>query len=679
MTIENDDDGARADRDLGLDRPITRRDFLNGVAIGIGATMGAAIVRDVPGGELLLEAAGFAQDAAGYYPPALTGMRGSHDGSFDASHALRDGRFWQRAGQPLDTKETYDLVVVGGGISGLAAAYFYRARVDRSAKILILDNHDDFGGHAKRNEFRPGGRLWIANGGTAGIESPFPYSSEARGLMSALGIEPEALAAAAGKAADRSIFQALRPSYFFDKETFGADRLVVGTPGQGRGRGDSGMTWTDFLAKTPLAPEVQKDIARLETARVDYMPGLSNDEKKDKLSRISYKTFLLEFVKVHPGVIPFYQPRTHGLYGIGIDAVGALECWAYHYPGFDGMNLDTAATGRMSFTARGDATPKPRYNFHFPDGNASVARLLVRALIADALPGKTAADSVLAKVDYSLLDRESSPIRIRLSSTAVRVRHDGSPASAQQVEVVYAREKKVQVVRAKSVVLACWNMMIPYLCPELPDRQKEALKYGVKVPLVYTTVALRNWKAFHTLGISGATTPGMYHTGARLEVPTVIGGYDPTPKSPDDPILVRMTRTPCKPGLPARDQQRAGHVELLTTTFQTFERRIRDQLARVLKDGGFDPARDIDAITVNRWPHGYAYEYNPLWDPDWPQGQSPCEIGRKPFGRIAIANSDAAAAAYTDQAIDQAYRAVNELIDQRASETKPIASGRARP
>jgi spermidine dehydrogenase len=233
--------------------------------------------------------------------------------------------------------------------------------------------------------------------------------------------------------------------------------------------------------------------------------------------------------------------------------------------------------------------------------------------------------------------------------------------------VTYGNQRTVSIVRAKGVVLACWNMMIPYLCPDLPDKQKEALRYGVKVPLVYTSVALKNWTAFKKLGINGATTPGMYHTGARLEVPTVIGGYNPTPSSPDDPILVRMTRTPCKPGLPARDQQRAGHVDLLTTPFETFERNIRDQLARILSDGGFDPARDIDAITVNRWPHGYAYEYNPLWDPDWPEGQSPCEIGRKPFGRITIANSDAAAAAYTDQAIDQAYRAVKELVDASAS------------
>jgi len=654
MNPHDDDSDRSGDHALGMDRPITRRDFLNGVAIGIGGAWSGGVLAGVPG----FDAISAFQGAAGDYPPALTGMRGSHEGSFEVSHALRDGRFWATAGRPVATGESYDLVVVGGGISGLSAAYFYRARTP-SARILILDNHDDFGGHAKRNEFRPGGRLWIANGGTAGIESPFPFSTEAQSLMTALGVDPVALSTDAGKAANRAVFQGLRGSTFFDKETFGADRLVVGTPARGSA---TRAAWEEFLAKTPLSTAARADIARLETSTVDYMPGLSDAEKKDRLSRISYKEFLLKFVKVDPSVIPFYQVRTHGLYGIGIDAVGALECWAYHYPGFEGMHLDPKTTGRMSFTARGDATPKPPYNFHFPDGNASIARLLVRALVPGALPGHTAEDSVLATVDYAALDRPQSPVRIRLRSTVARVRHVGDPGSAKEVEVSYGREKKVFAVRAKGVVLACWNMMIPYLCPELPPGQQEALKYGVKVPLVYTSVALKNWQAFKKLGINGATTPGMYHTGVRLEMPTVIGGYDPTPASPDDPILVRMTRTPCKPGLPAREQQRAGHVDLLTTPFRTFERNIRDQLARVLGDGGFNPASDIDAITVNRWPHGYAYEYNPLWDPDWPPGQSPCEIGRKPFGRITIANSDAAAAAYTDQAIDQAFRAVNELV-----------------
>ena len=650
--------------DRGISRAITRRDFLNGLAIGAGSVMASGWLTGYDAEAM----SAFAQDAAGYYPPALTGMRGSHDGSFDVSHALRDGRFWQSAAKPIDTRESYDLIVVGGGISGLAAAYFYRARVGAGSRILILDNHDDFGGHAKRNEFRPGGTLWLANGGTQSIESPFPFSTEAAGLMKAIGIDPVALSEEAEHAADRSVFQGLHPATFFDKETFGTDRLVVGTPGgrRGRERSDALKAWEAFLAQTPLTAAVQKDIARLETEGVDYMPGLTSAEKKDRLSRMSYKDFLLKVVKVDRGVIPFYQTRTHGLYGIGIDAVGALECWAYHYPGFDGMNLEPAANGRMSFTARGEATPKPEYTFHFPDGNASVARLLVRALLPDALPGRTAQDSVLAKLDYSKLDRPGSTVRLRLSSTAARVRHSGPTSSAKEIEVTYGREGKVYTARAKGVVLACWNSMIPYLCPELPDGQKEALKYGVKVPLVYTTVALRNWRAFKALGINGAASPGMYHYSARLEMPTVIGGYDPTPKSPDDPIIVRMSRTPCRPGLPSRQQHRAGHADLFATPFATFELKIRDQLARMLQSGGFDAARDIDAITVNRWPHGYAYEYNPLWDPDWKEGQSPCEIGRKAFGRITIANSDAAAAAYTDVAMDQAYRAVGEVLERRA-------------
>jgi spermidine dehydrogenase len=360
-------------------------------------------------------------------------------------------------------------------------------------------------------------------------------------------------------------------------------------------------------------------------------------------------------------VIPFYQTRTHGLFGVGIDGVAALDCWGLRFPGFQGMTLAPGPYRRMGFTAMGEATPeKEPYHFHFPDGNASIARALVRALIPDAATGHTAEDIVTARFDYSKLDRRTSPVRIRLSSTAVRVGHAGDPTSAREVEISYAREKKVYNVRAKGTVLACWNMMIPYLCPELPDTQKEALKYGAKVPLVYSVVAAKNWKAFEKLGIQRVSCPGMYHTGVGLDQAISIGDYKCSQR-PDEPILLRMTRTPCMPGLSERDQHKVGRGELLTTSFETFERNIRDQLSRVLSAGGFDPARDIEAITVNRWPHGYAYEYNPLWDPDWPEGQRPCDIARRRFGRIAIANSDAAAAAYTDQAIDQAYRAVREL------------------
>jgi len=629
--------------DLGMHRLITRRDFLNGTAMAAG-TAAWLLAMEEP-------AKGTQQDAPGYYPPALTGMRGSPDGSFEAAHALRDGTFWKTAGPLVDTREVYDLIVIGAGISGLAAAYFYRARTGPSARILILDNHDDFGGHAKRNEITAGGRVLLANGGTLAIESPYSYSKQARGLMTELGIDPAALEA---KCADRKVYQGLGTATFFDKETFGTDRLV-------RGQANGG-TSAEFLAMAPLSAAAKSDIGRLQTSKVDYMAGLSQAEKKDRLSRMSYKDFLLNLVKTDPQVVQFYQTRPHDLFGVGIDAVSALDCWAMRYAGFEGMSLDRVPTARVDFTPGGDLAQDPEpYYFHFPDGNASIARMLVRALVPGVAPGRTAEDVVTAKFDYSRLDRQDSPVRIRLNSTAVRARHRGDPVSSKEVEVAYTNAKRVYLVRGKAAIMACWNMVIPYLCPELPDEQKRALQYGAKVPLVYTVVAARNWTAFRKLGVRSVSSPGMYHTGVHLDQPVSIGGYQCS-QSPEEPMLLRMTRTPCKPSLPEREQHRAGRVELLTTPFATFEWKIRDQLGRILGPGGFDPARDITGITVNRWPHGYAYEYNALWDPDWPDGQRPCEVGRKRFGRIAIANSDAAAAAYTDQAIDQGYRAVEELL-----------------
>ena len=642
------------DRGLGMNRRITRRDFLNGVAIGLGAAIGDGFLPSLIWADSANETA--PQDKPGYYPPALTGLRGSHIGSFEAAHNLRDGNFWKSAGKPVDTGETYDLVIVGVGISGLASAYFWRAQKP-DARILILDNHDDFGGHAKRNEFSPRSKMLLANGGTWAIESPTPYSKVARGLMDELGIHPAELAE---KCYARDNYKGLSHGVFFDKETFGTDKLVTGAPS------DFDNSTPDQIAKfasnLPLPEEVCRDILRLETSSQDFFPGLSSDEKKDRLSRMSYKKFLLEVVRVDARVVPLYQKRTHGLYGVGIDAVNALDCWVIALPGFGGLKLEPGPHPRMGYTARGYASPKEPYSFHFPDGNASIARMLVRKLIPASTPGSTPEDIVTAKVDYTQLDRKESPVRIRLGNIAVSVRQTNAIANTKEVAVIYSRNGELFTTRGNSVVMACWNMMIPYLCPEMPERQKEALRYGVKIPLVYTSVAIKNWKSFQNLGLSRISTPGMYHHEANLDLPVNIGDYR-SPKTPDEPILVRMERMPCLPGLSERDQHRAGRGDLLSTSFETFERNIRDQLGRVLGPGGFDPARDIDAITVNRWPHGYAYEYNYLFDIEWPAGQSPCEIARKPFGRIAIANSDASAAAYTDTAINEAHRAVQELLN----------------
>jgi len=639
-----------------MDRAIPRRDFLNGAAMTIGAAMLPAAVQasDLKTDEL--------QNHAGYNPPTSNGLRGSHPGSFEIAHSLRDGTFWQNAAVPERLAGKYDLVVVGGGISGLAAAHFYRERVGAGAKILILENHDDFGGHAKRNEFHLGGKLQLLNGGTMLIDSPTAYSTESAGLLKKLGVDAVTLDK---QCTVHGFYKSLGlgPGVFFDRETFGEDRLVAGFEPEGLetpSRAASAGKLKAFLEKTPLNEKVRQDILRIEQANIDYLPGLGSAEKKDRLSRISYKDFLLNIAKVDPGVVAFYQTRTNGEWGVGIDAEPALDCWALGLPGFQGMQLEPGSAPHMSYSAAGYATGGSD-RFHFPDGNASIARLLVRDLIPPAVSGHSVEDIVTAAVHYDRLDAEGSPIRIRLNSTVVRARNVGEPSNSREAEVTYATGKQVYTVHAGACVLACWNMTIPYLCPELPEKQKEALHYLVKVPLVYTSVGLRNWTAFQKLGVANVHAPGAYWNSVSLNWPVNIGEYR-SPRSPEEPMLLFLSRTPCKPGLPAREQHKAGRMELLATPFKLFERKIRDQLARTLAAGGFDPARDIEAITVNRWPHGYGYEYNPLFDPEWPEGQAPHVIGRKRFGRIAIANSDSGATAYTDVAIDQAYRAVGELI-----------------
>jgi len=645
------------DKDLGMDRSITRRDFLNGVAVTAGASvlpphLAAALQHDLD-----------PEKSPEYYPPALTGLRGSHVGAFEVAHSLRDGDFWQKAGKPAETGETFDLIIVGGGISGLSAAYFFR-KANPNARILILENHDDFGGHAKRNEFTVGNRKLLGYGGSFSIESPAPYSAVAKGLIQELGIDvgnfPKHIA--------REVYSSagLVPSVFFDKETFGSDVLTVnplpigGSENQGDKEPTSEDVWKRFLDEAPLSPGAKRDLRTLRRG-VDYYPGLTSNEKKARLARISYATYLTEIAHVDPQIVKLYQNAPQALFGVGIDAVSAQDAWGFGFLGFRGLNLEPGPGKGMNR----DVIPNEeaeKYFFHFPDGNASIARLLVRRLVPEVLSGNSVEDLITTKANYAKLDVESSPVRIRLNSTAVRVRHEGEAASAKQVEITYSRVGKLYTVRAPFAVLACWNMVIPYICSELPEKQKEALHSEAKVPLLYTNVALRNWTAFQKLGAIAVYAPSCYHTYFRLDLPVSIGDYH-CATQPDQPIVIHMLKTPCRPGLPARDQHRMGRIELFTTEFETIERKIREQLGRTVGLGGFDPARDIAAITVNRWPHGYAYEYNSLWDKFWLEGgELPCEVARKPYGRIAIANADAGAYAYVDGAIDQAWRAVGEIL-----------------
>ncbi|HXY10493.1 MAG TPA: NAD(P)-binding protein [Terriglobales bacterium] len=638
------------DRELGMGRSITRRDFLNGVGIAVGASVVPRNCTWLAFG--IPEPAFEPEKDPKYYPPAKTGLRGSHDGSWEVAHALRDGKEWPGA---TSDNESYDLIVVGGGISGLAAAYFFRKSAGPQSKILILDNHDDFGGHAKRNEFQAGGRLLLGYGGTQSLEAPHHYSKEAFGLLQELGIDVDRF----HTYFDQNLYKSmdLKRATFFDRETFGKDVLLPGF-----GAHYLGLTFSsETLAKIPIAEPARQDLARLQETNVDYLTGLSLEDKRRKLTKTSYKDYLLQYVKVHPDVIKVYQSAPHGLYGVGIDAVSAIDCLEMNYPGFKGIQMESP-----------DDSPERAepYIFHFPDGNSSVARLLVRSLVPGSAPGTTMEDIVTARMNYARLDNPGSPIRIRLNSTAVRAKHIGDPQSASQVEVTYVRGGQARKATAAYCVLACYNVMVPYLCPEMSEKQKEALAYAVKIPLVYTNVQIANWKPLQKLGLNSIYAPGSYFSSVSLDFPVSIGEYH-FPSHPEQSCLLHLMRTPCQPGLPCKEQYMAGRWDLFTTTFATFERNIRDELGRMLAEGGFDPARDIQAITVNRWPHGYAYEYNPLFEPlDRPDSERPCVIGRQPFGRIHIANSDSDGHAYTNIAIDQGYRAVQEILSTRSASAK---------
>ncbi len=616
------------DRKLGIGRSISRRDFIGGVGVALsGSALSSCSWVET---EALL-------DPTDSYPPIRTGLRGSHAGSFEVAHQLRNGRRWD-ASEVEDTLEVYDLVVVGGGLSGLSAAWFYRESFP-DARILILDNHDDFGGHAKRNEFWHGDKMLLSHGGTINIQDFNEYGEAAKRMMGSLGIEPSRYAEFLDQELHDSL--GLQRGIFFDRETFGTDRLVAGV---------GEPSWSEFLAKAPLSESAREDIARLHEPHVDYLAELSREQKRDRLRHMSYQDFLVDLVGIKPESLAMLQDN--GYWAIGIDALSAWSAAAGGAPGTEGLGFNNESHAREYF--------------RFPDGNSSIARLLVRSLIPAVAPGKGMEDIVTARFDYDRLDIAESPARVRLESTVVDVRHRGNPQTAEEVEITYVKDGRAQRVRAGRTVLACYNMAIPYLCEELPEEQKQALSQSLKAPLVYTSVLIRNWHSFVKLGVNSVKCPGSYFSSISLTPPMSIGDYHHA-KSPDEANILHMTRIPLSPGLSAQEQWNAGRLDLLTTTFETFERNIRDQLGRILSPGGFDPARDIEAITVNRWPHGYAYGQNPetgeiayQMDEVAPE-KAPWIAGRQPFGRISIANSDAAANAMSEGAIGEAHRAVMDL------------------
>ena len=648
---------------------ITRRDFINGVSYGLAAS--AAPIDFLK-----------ANDIDSYkYPPALTGIRGNHPGSFDHAHrlALAGGKFFDEV---IDLGETNDLIVVGAGISGLSASYFYQERTSSKQKILILDNHDDFGGHAKRNEFQVNGREMLTYGGSQSIESPGSYEDVSKKLMVDLGIDVQKFYAAY----DFDYFKSrgLSSSFYFNEKTYGQNKIVHNVPNYRYDINHKENIKPENIKKVvkemPISDQAKKEFTRLFLDRTDFFPDMTLEEKFYYLENISYEEYLKKHHKVDEEVIGLFHTMLWSLWGVGTESIPAFGAFSDGLPGFSGLGFtdeddssepenqmydisayDENIEGYMS---KNEISDEP-YIFHFPDGNATIARLLVRKLIPNAISGNTMEDIVTAKADYSQLDLPEQETNIRLDSTVISAKNVSGG-----VEVIYINQGKLYKVSGKKCILACYNGIIPDLCPELPKKQKEALKYNVKVPLVWVQVAMKNWHMFAKKGIARALCPNSFFNNMYIDFPVSIGDYQ-YPQSFDDPVVFLMNHVPTRPyeGLTNREQHRKGRYDILKLSFQDYEDKVISQLTAMF--GSDFKEEDLAGITVNRWAHGYSYEYNSLFDNAFFDGRMPDSlnneryphvIGRKPIGNISIANSDSGGSAYVDAAIVQADRAVNELI-----------------
>lgn len=646
------------DRELGMGRAISRRDFVHGAAAATAATAVAATA-----GGAAAQALAQAATAGGgrRYPPLLTGLRGFHPGSFEPVHALA----WAGQSPPAaeSTGEVYDLVVVGAGLSGLAAAYYYRKKAGPTAKILILDNLDGFGGHAQRNEFEYGGKRLIANAGSAYIVSPSDWSAEAKSILQDLGI-------AKGHPSDRtdaSVFRDRRMggAVFFPKEVYGRDKLV---------KGDLRRPTRQFLAQTPMSARLRADVDKLMNGKTDYLAGKSAEEKVAALRSMSYRDYLLNVVGVSTEALPFVQ----GVWCLSPDTCTAWFAFFRHKPGFEGLGLTRPDKSPESEEARAD-------DYTLPGGNSDVARLIVRALIPDALPNGDFIELADARTDYAVLDRPTNATRIRSNSIVYNVRHLGRAPHVlepdhREVQISYLNNGRTLSVKAAHVVMACMNNVVPFICPDIPDLQKAALRTAVRAANQATNVLFRNWRAFEEAGVTGVTAPNSFFGRMGLSSARYFGRTTPS-TAPDQPIIVSfstggnsgilsnpyMVRALCgdatpEPGTPPDDQYRVVRQGLLQAPFEVFERHVREQSARMLAGTSFDPARDVVAISVNRWPHGFATGLNELFDKDIEPGTpAPTVIARQKFGRIAIANTDAGGVSTMQTAFDQAWRAVTDL------------------
>lgn len=588
-------------------------------------------------------------------PAARHGLRGL---SLDAASVMHRAAFkgTRASFDEVPTTEHYDLVIAGAGLSGLATALFYRERFGVDAKILIVDPMADFGGHAARNTFDVDGRSLIGYGGSESLQSPIAnFGPATKQLMAMLGVD---IAKFQTDYFHHTLYADLGLSRgtFFSAEGFGKDTLVTGDPTAWMSddvpRGHLNATsFEAFFGAFPMSA-VSRDALRAlyTTARVTLASMPSAEARAAYLATKSYADFLRDDWGLDAEALRYFTSRTADFFGMAPTHIPALEAGHYGLPGLSGIALP--------HVAHASSPLDEPYVHHFPDGNASLARMMVRRLIPSIAPGSSMEDIVLAPFDYARLDVPENAVRIRLGSTVAWAANaeDGSV----DVGVLHNRDGAHTRIRARHATLSCFNMSIPYVLDGLPPEQATSLAANVKAPLIYTNVALRNWHAWVKLGVHEIFGVDTFHSRVKLDYPVTMGGYR-CARTPDEPILVHMVHVPTAPSASdPRAALQAARKKLFALKIEDYERHIREDLTRMLGPGGFDAERDIAAITVNRWSHGYAYGPNTLME-SAEVAERTMLRARAPVGRVTIAGSDSGWDPYAHSAFEEAHRAVTEL------------------
>jgi len=626
------DEADRHARSLGLDQPVCRRDFLNATLLAAGG----ALLGPLTPAELLGSAS--EDDWSGY--GGVGDYARSHGNTLEvmtAGHQIRSGVF--RNGLPpdaVDTGEVFDCVVVGGGVSGLSAALFVNKYGGPGATCLVLDNHPVFGGEAKRNEFLVDGQRIMGPQGADHFQVPLPHSFMAR-FFDEIGLDWRNFKYQEWAGASPEI--ALGNSF---EDARGPDALYFGAK---FGR-QPGMwlidPWKKELAGAPISEKTRRELLRYNQGRKSGLPfDYPGDGKSRQLDSITMEQHLIGEYGLSRETIQTFMADEGGGFGAGPDVVSAYCVYAFYVD----RSMDEPALS-------------------FPGGNDGIARHMVKTLVPDSIPGPKTLEAVCrGNIQFDALDRSGQPVRIRLSSTTVSVEHEGQASKSNFVTVGYTRGGKVYRLRARSVVMASGSWTSKVIVRDLPSRQREAYDQFYRSPCMMANVALRNWRFLYKMGISGCRWfEGLGSFTAVRRLPTF--STDNHTIGPDSPVVLTLKVLFPHYGLPLAEQANRGRAQLLTTSFRDYERQIRAQLTDMFSPSGFDAARDIAGIVLNRWGHAYVSP-QPGFFFGKDGNPAPREILRAaPFGRIAFANTDLSGAPDHRTAIGEAHRAVSQLFDQ---------------